>query len=182
VFSQAEVQPSRGRLIVDCKDAPDSASDLRDPTCLAAVLGHLERAFGIESVVLSHYVERQYGRATMTVLRRILAVLRLLDQLGTRPPAPNFPSLSRTEIASKCRACPFHPKTLFEGLRSRALRGFAEFHAALSASTEKLYGYREPGCNACVSATTTDLVYLFRSVSAFGDDALIPDANEEGSG
>jgi len=182
VFSQAEVQPSRGRLIVDCKDAPDSASDLRDPSCLAAVLGHLERAFGIESVVLSHYVERQYGRATMDVLRRILAVVSLLDQLGTRPPAPNFPSLSRKEIASKCRACPYLPKTFFGGLRSRAVRGFAEFHATLSASTEKLHAYREPGCNACVEATTSDLIYLFRSVSAIGEDALIQDVREEGSG
>ena len=63
MFSQVEVQPSRGRLIVDCKDAPDAAADLRDPGCLAAVLGHLEREFGIDSVILSHYVERQYGPA-----------------------------------------------------------------------------------------------------------------------
>jgi len=167
VFSQAEVQPSRGRLIVDCKDAPDSAADLRDPRCLAAVLGH--------------YVERQYGRAAMNVLRRILAVLSLLDQLGTRPPAPNFPSLSRKEVASKCRTCPFHPKTVFDGLRSRAMRGFSELHATLTSSTEKLYAYREPGCTACVNATTSDLIYLFRSVSDFGDDALVPDASEEGS-
>ena len=166
---------------MDCKDAPDSAADLRDPRCLAVVLGHLERAFGIENVVLSHYVERQYGRAAMNVLRRILAVLSLLDQLGTRPPAPNFPSLSRKEVASKCRTCPFHPKTLFDGLRSRAMQGFSELHATLTSSTEKLYAYREPGCTACVNATTSDLIYLFRSVSDFGDDALVPDASEEGS-
>ena len=182
MFSQAEVQPSRGRLIVDCKDALNAAADLRDPSCLASVLGHLERAFGVENVVLSHYVERQYGQATMKVLRRILAIVSLLDQLGTRPPSPNFPSLSRKEVASKCRACPFHPKALFEGLRSRVVRDYAEFHATLSASTEKLYGYREPGCTACVNATTNDLIYLFGSVSAFADDMLVPDASEEDQG
>jgi hypothetical protein len=164
---------------VDCKEAPDSAADLRDPGCLAAVLGHLEREFGIESVVLSHYVERQYGPTAMVLLREILAITNLLSQLSTRPPTPNFPGLSRKQVASKCASCPFNPGTLFDGLRSKALRGFKEFHAAFSESTENLYRYREPGCKTCVSATTNDLVYLFRSVAVFGGAAIKASPPEE---
>lgn len=182
MFSKAEVPPSRGRLVVDCKEAPDSAADLRDPTCIAAVLGHLEREFGIESVVLSHYVERQYGPIAMDTLRRILAMANLLSQLGARPPAPNFPGLSRKQIASKCGACPFHPRTLFDGLRSKLMRGFAEFHTGFTDSTEKLNRYREPGCRSCVSATTNDLIYLFRSTAAFGDAVVRGSPPEEASG
>ena len=166
---------------MDCKDAPDAAADLRDPGCLAAVLGHLEREFGIDSVVLSHYVERQYGPAAMNLLREILAITNLLSQLSTRPPQPNFPGVSRRQVAAKCAACPFNPATLFEGLRSRAVRGFDEFHAAFSASIEKLYRYREPGCKDCVSSTTNDLSYLFRSVIAFGEGAVKTSPPQEAS-
>jgi hypothetical protein len=179
LFSQAEGQPSRGRLVVDCKEAPESEADLRDPSCLAAVLGHMEREFGIESVVLSHYVERQYGADAMDALRRIVAIANLLTQLGSRPPAPNFPGLSRKQITAKCEACRFNPKTLFDGLRSRLERGFTEFHASFAGTTEQLQRYREPGCAACVSATTNDLVYLFRSTTAFGDAALKASPPEE---
>src|SRR6266545_8362951 len=80
MFSQAEVQPSRARLVVECKEAPDSAADLRHAECRAAVLGHLEREFGIENVVLSHYVEKQYGPRAMDVLRRTLVLANLLVQ------------------------------------------------------------------------------------------------------
>ena len=182
MFSQVEVQPSRGRLVVDCKDAPDAAADLRDAGCLAAVLGHLEREFGIDSVVLSHYVERQYGPAAMSLLRELLTVTNLLSQLGTRPPQPNFPGVSRRQVAVKCAACPFNPATLFEGLRSRAARSFDEFHGAFSSTIEKLSHYREPGCKGCVSATTSDLSYLFRAVVAFGEAAVKTAPPQEASG
>lgn len=179
LFSQAEVQPSRGRLVVDCKEAPESAADLRDPSCLAAVLAHLEREFGIESVVLSHFVERQYGADAMDALRRIVAMANLLNQLGSRPPAPNFPGLSRKKVNAKCAACPFHPKTLFDGLRSRLERGYAEFHEAFTGATEQLHRYKEPGCGTCVSATTNDLIYLFRSATNFGEAAIRASPPEE---
>ena len=179
LFSKAEVQPSRGRLIVDCKEAPESAATLRDPACLSAVLGHLEREFGIESVVLSHYVERQYGAKAMDALRHILTLANLLGQLGERPPSPNFPGVSRKQVRAKCGACPFNPRTLFEGLRSRLGRGFVDFHAGFSESTEKLHRYREPGCRACVSATTNDLIYVFHSAAAFGKSAIKSSSPEE---
>ena len=157
---------------MDCKEGAESATDLRDPSCLAAVLVHMEREFGIESVVLSHYVERQYGAKAMAALRGIVAMANLLNQLGSRPPSPNFPSLSRKQVKAKCSACPFHPKTLFDGLRSRLERGFAEFHVAFTGATEQLHRYREPGCATCVSATTNDLIYLYRSATTFGEAAI----------
>jgi len=172
LFSKAEVQPSRERLVVDCKEGPESAADLRDPSCLAAVLGHLEGEFGIENVILSHYVERQYGPSAMEALRRIVEMAGLLSQLGTRPPAPNFPGLSRKQVAAKCAACPFNPRTLFDRLRSSLKRGFEEFHTAFSEATGELHRYREPGCKACVSATTNDLIYLFRSATDFGEATI----------
>src|SRR2546427_12790021 len=94
MFSHAEVEPSRARLVVDCKEAPDSAADLRDPTCRSAILGRLAGEFGIESVVLSHYVEKQYGVRSMDLLRQGLAPPPLMGQLGSRPTSPNFPARS----------------------------------------------------------------------------------------
>ncbi len=167
MFSQAELQPSRGRLIVDCKEAPDEAADLRDPACLAAVLGHLEREFGVESVVLSHYVERQYGPKAMDALRRILAYARLLNQMGARRPAPAFPALSKKQVAARCGGCPFRPRTLFAGLRERLLGAFASFPAAFRQTAARIDGYREPGCAACTGTTANDLVYLFRELLEF---------------
>jgi len=172
VFSQAEVQPSRARLVVDCKEAPDSVADLRHPECLSAVLGHLEREFGIESVVLSHYVEKQYGSRTMDTLRRTLGLASLFSQVGSRPPSPKFPGFSKKQIALKCAACPFHPRTLFRGLREDLLRDFAAFHGAFADIAEKLYRYREPGCRTCTAATTNDMIYVFQEVARFGEAVL----------
>ncbi len=172
MFSQAEVQPSRARLIVDCKEAPEASADLRDPKCLAAVLGHLEREFGIEAVVLSHYVEKQYGPKAMETLRRLLALSRLLGQIAVRDPAPNFPGMARKQVAARCAACPFNPHTLFPKLRERVLGDFSAFHAEFLRSTEALHRYREAGCKACTGATANDLIYLFREAVAFGEASI----------
>ncbi len=169
MFSQAELQSSRGRLIVDCKEAPEDAADLRDPACLAAVLGHLEREFGVESVVLSHYVEKQYGPRAMDVLRRILAYARLLNQVGTRRPTPAFAGLSRKQVAARCGPCPFRPRALFSGLRERLLGRFGTFPAALTDAADRVALHRDPGCAACTATTVNDLAYLFKELVAFGE-------------
>ncbi len=182
MFSQAELQPSRARLVVDCKDAPEEAADLREPACLAAVLGHLEREFGVESVVLSHYVEKQYGPRAMDVLRRILAYARLLSQVGTRRPAPAFPALSRKQVAARCAACPLRPRTLFAVLRETLLRRFAAFPAGLTGAAERVDRHRDPGCRACTAATANDLVYLYGELLAFGEAAIALAPPEEARG
>jgi len=179
VFSQVELQPSRARLVVDCKEAPDEAADLRDPACLAAVLGHLEREFGVESVVLSHYVEKQYGPRAMDILRRILAYARLLNQVGTRRPTPAFSDLSKKQAVAKCTACPFRPRTLFAGLRERLLGQFATFHAAFTEAADRVDRHREPGCEACTATTANDLVYLLREFIAFGEAVVDLSPSEE---
>src|SRR5437867_7733909 len=182
MFFRAEVQPSQARLVVDCKDAPESAADLRHPECREAVLGLLEREFGIESVILSHYVERQYGPRAMEALRRILALANLLAQLATRAPAPNFPGMSKKQVAAKCAGCPFHPKALFSGMRGKLLRDFMGFRAAFADLADKLQRYREPGCRTCTAATTTDLVYAFQEAVACGEAVLQAAPPEEGTG
>ena len=176
MFSQAEVQPSKGRLIVDCKEAPEASADLRDPACLAAVLRHLDREFGIEAVVLSHYVEKQYGPQAMEALRKILALARLVGQMASREPSPNFPGTPRKQVAAKCAACAFNPHALFGRLREKVLEDFAAFHAEFLTSAEALRRYRDPGCKACTAATANDLIYLFREAVNFGE-ALIEAAS-----
>ncbi len=166
------MQPSRARLIVDCKEAPVTSADLRDPACLAAVLVHLEREFGIEAVVLSHYVEKQYGPRAMDALRRLLALARLLGQMASREPSPNFPGVPRKQVAARCAACAFNPRALFGGLREKVLGDFAGFHADFLRSAEALRKYREPGCATCTSATANDLVYLFREAVNFGETTI----------
>jgi len=179
VFSQVELQPSRARLVVDCKEAPEEAADLRDPACLAAVLGHLEREFGVESVVLSHYVEKQYGPKAMKILRGILGYARLLNQVGTRRPTPAFSGLSKKQTAAKCAPCPLRPRTLFAGLRERLLGHFATFHAAFTEAADRVDRHREPGCEACTATTENDLVYLFREFVAFGEATVALSSPEE---
>ncbi len=181
MFSKAEVQPSRARLIIDCKEAPESEADLRHPKCRSAVLGHLEHEFGVESVILSHYVERQYGPRAMEALRRILALAGLLTQLGARPPAPNFPGTTKKQVVARCAACPFRPQTLFGGLREALLADFARFHAAFAEVTGRLHHYRESGCRACTSGTANDLVYIFQEVVGFGEACLQAGPPEEGA-
>ncbi len=202
MFSQAEVQPSKGRLIVDCKEAPETSADLRDPACLAAVLRHLEREFGIEAVVLSHYVEKQYGSRAMEALQKLLALARLVGQMASREPSPNFPGTPKKQVAAKCAACAFNPRALFGRLREKVLGDFAAFHAAkcaacafnprapfgrlrekvlgdfaafhaeFLASAEALRRYRDAGCTACTAATANDLIYLFREAVNFGEASI----------
>ena len=118
MFSKAEVQPSRARLIIDCKEAPESEADLRHPKCRSAVLGHLEHEFGVESVILSHYVERQYGPRAMEALRRILALAGLP---GLDPAASS--RTSGTGTTPNTRPCPITVNPREAGHQSATRRG-----------------------------------------------------------
>ena len=171
-FSRYEVVPSKRRLIVDCKEGPDLAADLRSPECRRGVLLDLTQELGIESIVLSHYHEKQYGKASLAILSGLLDLARLLDRFTTRPPAPDFPRLSRRDVAAKCAACPFNPQTMFPRLKEPLLEDFAAFHGAFSDLVERLLAYREPGCRACTKPTREDLIFLFRRTVAFGEAAI----------
>ncbi len=168
-------------MVIDCKDSFVLAADLQNPECRREVLLELSRQLGIEAIVLSHYREKQYGRATVALLSRILDLARLLDRLSARAPAPNFPRVPRREVAAKCAACPFNPQTLYSHWRNDLLDDFGRFYDSFTATVEKLQGYREPGCRACTAATHEDLIFLFRRTVEFGECA-VRGADEEPGG
>jgi hypothetical protein len=168
-------------MVVDCKDLPDALADLKHPRCRQGILTNLLREFRVESVVLSHYYERQYGKASLDVLERILALHRLLEQMAARPPSPRFPHLGRKQVRAKCAACPFNPGTLFPRLRAALHTDFRTFHRTFLEGAEALHRYREKGCRTCVQATGADLLYLYRETEAFGEHLLtVRPAREEG--
>lgn len=158
--------------MVDCKDSLDLLADLENPQCRAAVLSHLSGQVGVESIVLSHHREKQYGRAAVAVLYRILELARAIERLSGREPTPNFPGRSRREVSARCAACRFNPRSLFPGLREALLRDFSEFHGRFADTAGRLHAYRERGCRACTAVTRDDMIFLFREWVAFGERAL----------
>ena len=184
MFSKAEVQPSRARLIIDCKEAPESEADLRHPKCRSAVLGHLEHEFGVESVILSHYVERQYGPRAMEALRRILALAGLLTQLGARPPAPNFPGTTKKQVVAALLFTTGYASTNVSSALSQTR--FTWNHTPAGGTTinsgdrliVEIWLHATAGA---AGGTANDLVYIFQEVVGFGEACLQAGPPEEGA-
>lgn len=84
-----EVRSSGGatNLILRCAacEGPDA---IADPRCLAAVLQALGEEYHVDLLTLSGRTMRQYSGETVLLLRRILELHKLLQQLSTRPPLP----------------------------------------------------------------------------------------------
>ncbi len=84
-----EVRSSGGatNLILRCAacEGPDA---IADPRCLAAVLQALGEEYHVDLLTLAGRTMRQYSGETVLLLRRILELHKLLQQLSTRPPLP----------------------------------------------------------------------------------------------
>lgn len=171
-FSRVEVDPSRARMMVDCKDLPDAFADLRHPECRRAVLDHLRQTLRVESLILAHYAERQYGAPSLAILDRIAALLALLDRMGTRAPAPRFPHLPRRRVEAMCRGCPHNPQRLFPRLREALAADFRTFHERFLTAAQALERYRVSGCDSCTTATRADLLFLYQRTEDFGEWVL----------
>ena len=167
VFDDTEVD-AEGRLVVRCEDAPEDATDLAKPECLKAVLGHLRDGGRVHGVVLVHDRERAYGRRAMAALEALLALGRLLEQLGRRAPAPHFPGFTAKETAAVCAKCPLRPAPVFARLRARLLGDPAAFLEALREIADTLAAYSEEGCSACAGATIQDLRVVLTEVERAG--------------
>lgn len=84
-----EVRSSGGasNLILRC-DACEGSDALADPRCLAAVLQALGEEYHVDLITLSGRTMRQYSGETVQLLRQVLEMHKLLQQLSTRPPQP----------------------------------------------------------------------------------------------
>lgn len=159
MFEDAEVD-AEGRLVVRCDDAPETAADLAQPGCLAAVLHHLWGETSVRGVVLVHDREKAYGTRAMAVLDGLLALARLLDQFAERTPAPTFPGFTAKEAEAVCATCEFRPATLYARLRQALLQDPSAFPEPLGEVCTALAAYEEEGCRGCAGATVQDLRVL----------------------
>ncbi|MDE1821073.1 MAG: hypothetical protein KGJ23_09845 [Euryarchaeota archaeon] len=84
-----EVRSSGGaaNLILRC-DACEGPDALADPRCLAAVLQALGEEYHVDLLTLSGRTMRQFSSETVQLLRQVLGLQKLLQQLATRPPQP----------------------------------------------------------------------------------------------
>lgn len=151
------------RLVVQC-EGPEDSADLSRPDTLRVVLRRMRDAPGVTGVILVHDREKSYGSHAMAVLRTLLALERLLEQLAQRAPAPHFPGFAAKEVAAVCARCPFRPATMFRALQERVLGDPRAFSAALANLASSLTAHDEDGCRACVRATLQDLSILVQEM------------------
>lgn len=157
-----------GRLILQCGDAPPEVADLAHPDCLAAVLRTMRETAAVRDIILVRDREKAFGPRARSALRALLAITRLLDQLATREPTPDFPGFTAKEVAAVCAKCPFRPARMFEDLRSSLFGGPHPFLEALKDLAASLEEYEEEGCEACMGATIQDLRVLLAELKPAG--------------
>lgn len=158
------------RLVVRC-DGTEGEADLARPDTLRLVLGRMRDAPGVAGVILVHDREKAYGPRAMAALQTLLALERLLEQLASRAPSPDFPEFTAKEVAAVCARCRFRPGAMFPALQEPVLRDPRAFVAALADLATCLAAHDEAGCRACVQATVQDLLLVVGEMGRpAGDD------------
>lgn len=160
-----EIHPSKAQMVVKCIECQGTA-DLTDKACLRGILQNLQKEFRVNSLILSHYFEKQYGRDSIELLERMISLTRLMEQFSLREPNP-LPSskTKRTEIL--CEKCELNPQILFPNLRGIFLGSFEDLFPFFSSRAQQLYEKRELECSKCLEATSGDLLYLFNELQEF---------------
>jgi hypothetical protein len=154
-------------MISECKECKGDA-DLTNSICLSGVLTGLYNEYNVDSVILSHYIETKYTQTSMQMLRLMVEILQVLEQLSIRDPFDEYfikddelTSQSKNQQKIVCEKCNLKPESMFSNLRKDFLSNITAFYETLNKISEEVRNNSDGNCVQCMNATQSDLMYLF---------------------
>jgi hypothetical protein len=160
-------------MVAKCKEC-EGEGDLTDQKCLSGMLNAISKEFNIDSIILSHFVERFYEKNAVDVLRDMAGLVKEFDRLSFRDPLKQY--FSEKEIPSqrsKCQACEKNPQNLFPELRGLFIMDIEKFYKNFTQRIRTVYTTtNEPKCKKCISTTNNDIIYIFDKLENLRTDIL----------
>ncbi|NPA75906.1 MAG: type II/IV secretion system ATPase subunit [Euryarchaeota archaeon] len=154
------------RLVVkECRRCKASGN-LENGTCFTRVLKTLSLVPNVDLIDLEKYNVREYFGEALNLLKGMLDMARVLENLGMRDPLSEYfgdiPEKERRKL--RCPACPLNPQNIFKHLREIFTSRIDEFPSVLYAvidqfGKEPVYSAR---CRKCRASSIDDLNYAFK--------------------
>jgi|GEM_PF-6657826 len=179
-----------GKLVKMVLKSPDCNSEMpiANPRCLSAMLLALSEDSNVDLIAISHYVEIQYGKETVELLKKMTKVIADLDRLMLRGPSPmdeTIPVLPTSEEAAAqgisldkakyeriqaierlkrrldCSHCPFNPESLYKTMKIQFISDLSNFYNMYSQVIQGLMSNTQPPeCGQCIYLTASDIIYI----------------------
>ncbi|UCF08837.1 MAG: hypothetical protein JSW28_03870 [Thermoplasmata archaeon] len=160
-------------MVAKCKEC-DGEGGLTDQKCLMGMLNAVSKEFNIDSIILSHYIERLYEKDAVDVLRHMARLVKEFDRLSIRNPLKQY--FSEKEIPaqrSKCQGCDMNPQNLFPEMRQQFIMNVENFYMVFLDRVRSIYSAsKDPKCKQCLSTTNSDIVYLFDKLEDLREDII----------
>ncbi|UCE35947.1 MAG: hypothetical protein JSW00_10295 [Thermoplasmata archaeon] len=165
-----EYDSNKVTMVADCKEC-NGGGELNDGTCLRGILKGFCQEFNVDNVILSHYIETKYTDESIQMLRMMVEIINDLDQMSIRRPYDEYfkqnPALSSTlknKQKDTCEKCDLGPGKVFILLKEQYVKDIHGFYEEYNNLLGKIEENEDEECLRCISATKSDLVYLFNKL------------------
>lgn len=148
------------KMVVFCRKCKGGAATISDPKCMSRILSTLSEEMSVDTIVLSHHLEIQYGEEATELLKRIVRLLSDIHNLGARHPIGNL---------KQCQKCPFMPKSFFDSIGKKLMEGPTALFDDIQKICSDIYNmYSSSGlsetCQKCLNTTIGDLNYVYKNL------------------
>jgi hypothetical protein len=166
-----ETLPRESQMIFSCKKC-DVDADIKNTHCMFGALKSLSEEFNIDSIILSHYIEKRYHGPMMKILNEMNDLIGEMDRMSYRNPFNESfeqeASLEKAQVKQQkhvCDNCDINPQNIIPPLKNHFMKDIGEFYLQLLQVTQLIKGGKQPRtCDKCIEATENDMVYLFNEL------------------
>ncbi|MFO7991815.1 MAG: hypothetical protein R6U61_05930 [Thermoplasmata archaeon] len=131
-------------LVINCKDCSD---DFELEECIGGIILAMEGEYNIDMLILSDYLEKQYSKEVIDVLKDVRDISEELESLA-----------SRRMNKKKCSDCGINPGKMYSEMRSVLVNSPGDIYATFSEYSKMLM--RKEGCNRCRKASKEELTLI----------------------
>jgi hypothetical protein len=161
-------------MIANCKDCERGEdASLSNQICLSGILNGLLDEYNVDSVILSHYIETKYANEPILMLRNMVDIVHVMEQMGIRDPFKEY-FADRAELTSSlknqkitCERCNVSPQRIFTGLKKSFLGDISKFYSEFKDISNQVNTNDRKECANCIDVTKSDLIYLFKKLENF---------------
>ncbi len=152
-------------IITECKRCKAPA-DLTHPVCFGRVLRTLSSVVNVDLIDLEKYNVVEYFGEGIRVLKSMVELARLIENLSLRNPLLEYfsdiPEKDRRKL--RCPSCPLNPQHIFIYLRNVFMTSIVDFptyfyYVVDKFGREHIFSER---CKPCRETTLNDLVFVFK--------------------
>ena len=133
--------------------------------CIGPLLSAFSKEYNTKKITVSHYIEKQYYGASISLLGRITGLSNEIENLSLRDPVKEYfgPKAEKERRRIACSKCVLNPAKLYPKMHLLVMRDIVRFHEFLRNVAGKIPGFKKKTkyCGRCLNASAEDLNYIF---------------------